>query len=237
MNGKLYIGQTGEDNLYRRFGKNGEYYHNSSYFYNAIQKYNWNNFEHIILIDNLTLEEANIIEEELIKKYKSNDVRYGYNLKTGGQNSKHSERTKRKMSNVKIGKYKGMLNGRSKSVSQYDPKTKKLVNTYQSIQEASSKYSSSSGISACCNGLMGQAYGYIWCFSDDEPNFNYKDKRRNRAKKVIQMDKDKNIIEIYKSTMEAERFTNIDRGSISKCCNGKQCTAGGYIWKYKKEVS
>ena len=117
------------------------------------------------------------------------------------------------MSNAKIGKYKGVLNGRSKSVSQYDPKTKKLINTYQSIQEASLKYSSSSGISACCNGLMGQAYGYIWCFSEDKPNFNYKDKRRNKAKKVIQMDKDENIIKIYKSTIEAERFTNIDRGS------------------------
>lgn len=68
MNGKLYIGQTGEDNLYRRFGKDGEYYHNSSYFYHAINKYGWNNFKHVILIENLTLDEANIIEETLIKK-------------------------------------------------------------------------------------------------------------------------------------------------------------------------
>ena len=223
--------------MYRRFGKNGQYYHNSSYFYHAINKYGWKNFEHILLIDNLSLDEANIIEEELIKKYKSNDSKYGYNLKSGGQNSQHSERTKKKMSNVRIGKYKGLLNGRSKSVSQYDIKTKKLINTYQSIQEASLNYGSSSGISACCNGLMEQAYGYVWCFSEDKPNFHYKDKRKNKAKKVIQMDKDENVIEIYESTMDAEKITNIDRGSISKCCNNKQSTAGGYIWKYEKEVS
>ena len=41
-------------------------------FNNAINKYGWNNFKHVVLIDGLSLEMANIVEEELIKKYSSN---------------------------------------------------------------------------------------------------------------------------------------------------------------------
>jgi len=37
------------------------------------------------------------------------------------------------------------------------------------------------------------------------------------------------------SAREAERQTNIDISSITKCCRGKGYkTAGGYIWKYKE---
>ena len=52
INGKVYIGQTCTS-LEERFGKNGIRYKGSTYFYNAIQKYGWDNFEHIILEDNI----------------------------------------------------------------------------------------------------------------------------------------------------------------------------------------
>jgi hypothetical protein len=35
--------------------------------------------------------------------------------------------------------------------------------------------------------------------------------------------------------MEVERKTKIGNSKISQCCNGKQKTAGGYIWKYISE--
>ena len=51
-----------------RYGKDGYQYHQCTHFWRAIQKYGWDNFEHIILVENLSKEMANIIESELIKK-------------------------------------------------------------------------------------------------------------------------------------------------------------------------
>ena len=68
INGKIYIGQTGQENVKDRWDS-GWGYKQCVAFNNAINKYGWNNFQHIVLIDRLTLEMANIIEEELIKKY------------------------------------------------------------------------------------------------------------------------------------------------------------------------
>jgi hypothetical protein len=55
---------------------------------NAIMKYGWQNIEHKILYKNLSFEEANAKEIELIAKYKTNSCRYGtiygYNATDGG---------------------------------------------------------------------------------------------------------------------------------------------------------
>lgn len=37
---------------------------------------------------------------------------------------------------------------------------------------------------------------------------------------------------VYESTREVERKTGLNHSSISKCCNGKQKTVGGYHWEY-----
>ena len=82
-NGKVYIGQTiqrPEDRW-----KNGAGYRNCTKFYNAIQKYGWDNFEHIILEQKeMTQEEANELENFYIKKYNCLDDKYGYNITEGG---------------------------------------------------------------------------------------------------------------------------------------------------------
>ena len=70
INGKIYIGQTCRKNVKARYGKNGIQYQKCPRFWNAIQKYGWDNFEHIVLIENLTQEIADIVEVELIEKYK-----------------------------------------------------------------------------------------------------------------------------------------------------------------------
>ena len=95
INGKVYIGQTSQEPKKR--WDNGRGYKTSSKFYNAILKYGWDNFEHIILYTNLTLEEANQKEQELIEQYKSYKDDFGYNITRGGRNFTHSEETKRKI--------------------------------------------------------------------------------------------------------------------------------------------
>ena len=93
---KVYIGITSQKPEYR--WRNGNGYKSHLYFYNAILKYGWNNFKHEILFDNLTKEEAEQKEIELIALYKSNQQKYGYNIANGGNsNGKHSDETRRKI--------------------------------------------------------------------------------------------------------------------------------------------
>lgn len=52
------------------------------------------------------------------------------------------------------------------------------------------------------------------------------------AKKIIQYNLKGQKIKEYESIADAVRETKIHKTSIGKCCNGRQKTAGGYIWKF-----
>ena len=100
---KIYIGITGI-NVERRWQK-GRNYKSNKYFNNAILKYGWDNIKHEILFTNLSKEEAEAKEIELIKLYKSNNIKYGYNIENGGNaTGKLSEETKHKISVANKGK-------------------------------------------------------------------------------------------------------------------------------------
>lgn len=81
INNKCYVGQTcqkPED----RWGKNGERYSQQLYFYRAIQKYGWDNFEHIILEKDIPAEFAD--ERECFwAGYYHALAPEGYTLQTG----------------------------------------------------------------------------------------------------------------------------------------------------------
>ena len=54
-----------------------------------------------MLLDGLSLEQANIFEEYLITKYRSNNKRYGYNIAKGGLNTVHTKETLKKIEKKK----------------------------------------------------------------------------------------------------------------------------------------
>lgn len=94
--------------------RNGEGYR-KQVFYNAIQKYGWDNFDHEIIASNLTKEEAENFEIKLIAELHSNDSRYGYNVDNGGNTvGKMSEKTRRKISEANKGENNGMYGMRGK---------------------------------------------------------------------------------------------------------------------------
>ena len=96
-NRKKYIGIT-KSNPNDRW-KNGKSYKTQQLFFRAIQKYGWDNIKHEILFNNLTKEEAERKEIELIALYKSNQREYGYNVANGGNCvGSVSEETKKKIS-------------------------------------------------------------------------------------------------------------------------------------------
>lgn len=111
INGKKYIGITCQNPIKRWNNRNGynPYGKSKSKFYNAIQKYDWNNFEHEIIASNLTREEANNFERILITTLKTNSSDYGYNITDGGDGIarvKHTEEAKVKMSRARKEWYK-----------------------------------------------------------------------------------------------------------------------------------
>lgn len=128
-NNKKYIGITKNDPI-KRWNK-GLGYKKCPLFWKAIQKYGWNSFKHIILIQGLNKEEASNKEIELIERYNTTNPLYGYNISKGGyginsfvlstetrirmaENNKgtknpmygkhHTEEAKQKMREKKLGK-------------------------------------------------------------------------------------------------------------------------------------
>lgn len=103
-NSKVYIGITSQKP--KRRWNNGQGYKNNQYMTNAIMKYGWDNVIHKILYTNLKKEEAEEIEIKLIKEYKADNKRYGYNIEYGGcHNGKTSEITRKRISEANKGKH------------------------------------------------------------------------------------------------------------------------------------
>lgn len=95
-NGKAYIGQT--NNLHRR----NTVHKNTAgcrAFAAAIKKYGWESFAHEVLVDGLTLEEANRLEPELIANHNTMSPN-GYNLRSGGESPAFSDETRKKLSDA-----------------------------------------------------------------------------------------------------------------------------------------
>ena len=53
---------------------------------------------------------------------------------------------------------------------------------------------------------------------------------------IVQYDKNMNLIRIHLGIKDAMRNTGVNRNSIRDVCRGYRENAGGYIWRYYKEV-
>ena len=208
MKGKVYIGQTAL-NVERRW-RNGKGY-KTGVFKKAIEKYGWNNFEHIIVKDKLSKEEANLLDVSLIRKYK--ELGICYNITDGGEGAcgyKHTEESKKKISNRSKGKkipeyIKILVSERFKGVALTEEHKLKIsiaLRGKSKSEEAKLKM---------------------------KLNHSYHD-----LVEVIKCDKNGNIICTYPSIAEASRDTGILQTHISRCARGKRPSAGGYKWEYKK---
>ena len=96
---KRYIGITCQT-VSKRW-QNGNGYRNNIHFTRAINKYGWDNFQHIIIAKGLTEDEAKWLEIELIRKWDSTNPNKGYNITLGGEGANglvHTEEFKEKRS-------------------------------------------------------------------------------------------------------------------------------------------
>lgn len=105
-NGKKYVGITSQKPEKR--WNHGEGYQRHPYFYSAIKKYKWDNFQHIILFDNLNEETAERMEQLCITILRTHIQKYGYNLSLGGRSgsygSKKTEKQKQHLREINTGK-------------------------------------------------------------------------------------------------------------------------------------
>lgn len=225
--GKVYIGMT-KQSVDRR-SQNGNGYNTQRLFWNAIQKYGWDNFEHDILEENLTHDEACEREIYYIHLYKSNIRKYGYNVTSGGDGCRD----------------------RGKQIAQI--KNGIIVNVFSSEIEATKKLKMSHGaIGNYINDGMEHG-GYILKiipFEEYLANKNNESKKdllifknnilqENNRKQISKNKKgriavckyslDGKFIEKYEGLNEAGELNN-----TSNICYAikNNAQAGGFLWKY-----
>lgn len=119
VNNKIYIGQTIFSFDERYYGDVYKYTHNN-YLKRAIEKHGIENFK----IDKefyiaYSKEELDMKEQEFIKKFKSNNPKYGYNYLSGGHNGKHNIVSRMKISIAQRGKLNHMYGKRGKNNPKY----------------------------------------------------------------------------------------------------------------------
>lgn len=207
--GKRYIGITSLKPE-RRWAK-GFGYSKCPYMSKAIQKYGFENFLHEILHTNLTKEEAEQKEIELISYYDTTNRNKGYNIEFGGNSiGKLSKEQRDKLRNYNLGKKRSEETKRKMSES-----GKRKIFTEEHKKHLSE--------------------AKMHKFHSDET----KEMMRRTSKKnvaVLQFDKNMNFICKYISVSEASRKTLVARQNISACCRGVAEHAGGFIWRYASEV-
>lgn len=126
----IYIGQT-KNTLEERAQSGGSNYRECRYFWNAINKYGWDNFTPEILKDNLSREEANYWEKYYISLYDSTNRDVGYNIQCGGNNTELLDETKLIISQKAKDRYsdktKNPMYGKKHSEDSIEKMSKKKV--------------------------------------------------------------------------------------------------------------
>lgn len=56
--------------------------------------------------------------------------------------------------------------------------------------------------------------------------------RNGKSRRIAQYTRDGLFIRYWNAMMDVSRELQIDHSHITKCCKGKQKSAGGYIWRY-----
>ena len=244
----MYIGYTSRT-VNERWGKNGSGYLSTNRngqlcqprFANAILKYGWDNFEHIIVRDDIdTIEEAHNLEQVLISEYNSTDEHYGYNMTEGGEGMKGihpTQETRVKMSIAKKGAIpwnKGVKGQIAWNKGQHHTeKTKTKISNSKKGQTPWNK--GTKGVMNAWNkGLKGQ---YPQETIEKMTVANRSEEKIRRTKEVnsiavylVELNK------IYPSIEMAHQETKVHKSNIVQVCKGKRKTAGGFHWKYAGDV-
>lgn len=208
---KRYIGITSQSIKIR--WQNGKGYRKNIYITRAIEKYGWDNFQHLIVAKGLTERDAKWLEIELIKVWNSSNREYGYNISLGGESWNCSEETRKKISENNKGKHK-MSEEHKQKISK--------IHKGKIVTEESRKKMSESR-KGKLKGENNPFYG----------KHHTEESRKKMSENVICITTNT----VFNSIKEGAEYYNIKSNHISCCCRGERKSCGKYngqklVWRY-----
>ena len=218
-NGKIYIGMS--SNIKNRWRVSS--YDKSQTIRKAFDKYGWDNFDHIILIENLSKIMAQECEKYLIKKYNTQNKEFGYNISPGGE---------------LIMSLNGADSPFSKVTYQYDLDGN-FIREWACGKDAEKTLGLTS-LHACCRGVNRKSGDWQWSYEyvdhmdkyipPDYSLYNWVD-----YPKIYKYSVDGDFIEIID---DIHIFPDISfRRSIIECCRGIRVQTDNFIWLFEEDVS
>lgn len=225
VNGKKYIGSTSQKPTLR--WSNGHGYQRCPLFYAAIKKYGWDGFRHEILFTNLSQNEAEQIEIDLIAKYKTNNRDFGYNLATGGYVNAgftRSDDFKKKLSETRKLKYSGVNH------NQYG--THRSEETKKKIRDA--QIGKPKSAEACVKMKVSAQKRWSHDNAVEREHLRQINLGSNNARARAIECVETGVV--YSSMRDVSRELTLDVSGLVKCCKGERQTAGGYHWRYAGEA-
>ena len=209
MNGKQYIGITRQIPE-QRWGKGGANYKSSPHFWNAIQKYGWDNFAHEIVYIGLSKEEACAKEIELIQMYKTQDKDFGYNVMEGGSAPSMPQEIRELMSVL----MRGNTNGLGKPCSEEKKQKISEAQKGKHLTEEHKRHLSEA--------KRGKSY--------KPPSEETRQKISASHNKTPVRCIDSGVV--YESIQECARQLGLEASAICACCKGKHKVVHGFRFEY-----
>ena len=244
---KYYVGITCQDPKIRwanGYGYKHGYSKNGTAFYNAIQKYGWDNIKHEVIVTNLTQNEAEQIEIQKIKEYKSY-VRYGYgyNETLGGNTTvgyKQSQKTKDIISQkAKIRQQSYDVNPLSTPIYQFTDLGVfiKKINSYKDALEECG------GLADCLNNKQLVSRGCIWRREEDIEidkegnitpiNLNYK---FNKNAPIYMFDEKCKFEKRFETRMDAYNYLGVSEIDNKSYIPNTVHFSKGYLFRMSIDV-
>lgn len=236
-NGKMYVGITSQ--LPQKRWNNGHGYKHSTYFFNAIKKYGWDNFKHEILLEGLSEEEASWAEEMFVECWDLIDRDKGYNCKNGGGvHGKHTIETKERIAQSSRDRWKDPV---------YKSRQSALTKEWWSVEDNKQRMRE-----AQSKGMKGLPKSEEHKRKLREANIGKRHTKETlkkmsdrqsggnngHAKSVVVLDKESmKVIRKFDTMTEAAKFIGVSLSCVSECCNGNAYTAGGYICQYAEKAT
>ena len=209
INEKKYVGIT-KQKPENRWGINGCNYKKSPHLISAIKKYGWDNFEHKILAERLSKEEACNMEIVLIKEWKLQDRQYGYNILKGGEAPSIPQEVRDKIAKALIG------NKNSEGIPCSEEKKEKIRRAQQGTTFSESHKQKLS---------KAAKQRHVACSDEKKEQLS---KSYPNKKQIYCLELDK----VFESVQSCAKELGIPATNITKLCNGRGKTLKGYHLKY-----